>query len=142
MTSEINESINERLSSWREAAGIVKRPDTTEQRTDYTVTHHRQQLAKSSRLCLENLQAHEQFCKDLRDFVRRSGRDEETQQRVSDYAGYLLRIYESASSRALEKQIFNILQDLPHEVEVVRTVQPAPRRQLPRRSLLDRILNW
>jgi hypothetical protein len=51
----------------------------------------------------------------------------------------LLRIYESAGSRALEQQIFKILQDQdrPHEVEVIRTVRiPQP----PHRSWLRRFL--
>jgi hypothetical protein len=134
-------NLDERLSSWRKAAGIVTRPVKAEQATDWVATHHRQQLERSGLLALENLAAHDQFCKEIEAYVKRgaSERSEEHHQRVTDYAGYLLRMYENTSANALERAIFNVLQDLPHEV--IRTVQAEPRRQLPRRSLLDRFLN-
>jgi hypothetical protein len=131
--------IDKRLSSWREAAGIVKRPAATDHSTDYPASHHRQQLAKSARLCMENLQAHEQFCLDLRAFVRRAGRDEETQQRVTDYAGYLLRLYENAGSSALERELVRLLQELAHEPREAVVVQTVHHPLPPRQSWFSRL---
>jgi hypothetical protein len=134
--------IEKRLASWRRFAGTVEHPEAASRATDWVTAHHRQQLERSAPLVLENLKAHDLFCQQIEAYVTQHAntRSEEHQQRVTDYAGFALRMYENATSRALEKALINILTDLPivKEVEVVRTVQPAPP---PQRSLIDRLLN-
>jgi hypothetical protein len=132
----------ERLSSWRRFASDATQPVPVSRVTDRVAAHHREQLRRSRILELENLQAHDQFCKAIEAYVLAgaSERSEEHQQRVTDYAGYILRLHENTSARALERALFNVLQDLPHEVEVIRVVREAPPSQLPPQSRLRRFL--
>jgi hypothetical protein len=131
----------ERLSSWRRFASDATQPAPVSRVTDRVADHHREQLERTGRLTLANLRAHDQFCKDIEAYVLAgsSERSEEHQQRVIDYAGYLLRLYESTGSRALEQAHFKVLKDLPHEV--IRIVREAPASELPpQQSRLRRFL--
>jgi hypothetical protein len=129
--------IEKRLASWRRFTGNVEHPEAASRAPDRVAAHHRQQLRRTAPLAMENLEAHEQFCEAIMAFVQRRRDNQEIQQRVTDYAGFVLRMYENASSRALEKAVINILADLPVEVEVIRTVPVAPP---PQRSWIQRFL--
>jgi hypothetical protein len=135
--------IEQRLASWREVAGLGTPSVAAGRTTDWVAEHHRQQLERSALLTLENLKAHDQFCKDIEAYViaGSSERSEEHQQRVTDYAGYLLRMYENTGASALERALFKVLQDKFEAVQVIRTVRPAPTSELPpQRSWLHRFL--
>jgi hypothetical protein len=136
-------NLSERFGAWREVTSLSKPPEPVSRVTDRVADHHRQQLERAGRLTLANLRAHDHFCRDIEAYViaGSSERSEEHQQRVTDYAGYLLRLYENTGSRALEQVHFKVLQDKFEEVQVIRSVREAPRRELPpQRSRLHRFL--
>jgi hypothetical protein len=127
------------LALWREVTGEVTSSVPAAQVSDRVLDHHRQQLERSGRVALENLQAHDQFCKEIETYVLSgaSERSAQHQQRVTDFAAYLLQEYENVSVRAFTKANLNILANLPREVEVTRVVHvaaPPP----PKRSWLSR----
>jgi hypothetical protein len=131
--------LEKRLSSWRRYAGAAEHPSPVSRVTDRVADHHRQQLARCALLTMENLAAHDQFCHHIEAYVkdRENERSIDHHQRVTDYAGYLLQVYENASARSLEDAILSVRHGLPREVEVVRIVRtPLP----PQRSWLHRFL--
>jgi hypothetical protein len=133
----------DRLTTWRKYTGAAEHPVQVSRVTDRVAAHHREQLQKTARLTLANLQEFDQFCQQIEAYVIAGSRKRsaEHQQRVTDYAGYLLRLYEDTGSRALEQAHFKVLQDKSDDVQVVRIVREAPRRELPpQRSGLMRFL--
>jgi hypothetical protein len=117
---------------------VGERAVAERQATDRVASHHRQQLQRYELLALENLAAHDQFCRHIEDYVKdgENERSADHQQRVTDYAGYVRLVYEGASVRSLEEAIRNAREALPREVQVVRTVYVA---QPQRRSWLSRL---
>jgi hypothetical protein len=133
-------SVEERLSTWRRFAGDAMPPEPVSRGIDRVASLHRAQLERTGRLALENLKAHDQFCAAIEAYVKeRAGeRSEEHQQRVADYAAYLLRVYENASSQALGPALGHIRDGLPREVvEVIREIPVVPP---PQKSWLSRFL--
>jgi hypothetical protein len=88
-------SVEERLSTWRRFAGDAMPPEPVSRGIDRVASLHRAQLERTGRLALENLKAHDQFCAAIEAYVIAGAdeRSEEHQQRVADYAAYLLRVY-------------------------------------------------
>jgi hypothetical protein len=128
--------VEDRLASWRQTAGITERPLVQRGTTGIADARHRQQLERCKHLCMATIQAHEAFCAELGAHVAKAGRPPELQQQVTDFAAYILQAYERTNVRVLEEAIYNMLQDLPREVEVVRTVHVPAR---PRQSWVKRL---
>jgi hypothetical protein len=53
--------------------------------------HHKQQLARSRHLCLENLAAYDAFSAAILAYVANGNRGKEHQQKVTDFAAAILR---------------------------------------------------
>ena len=97
--SELSQS----LASWRRFTEAAEPPEPVSRGIDRAADFHRQHLERSGRLILENLAAHDEFCKAIEAYVTEHAgdRSEEHQQRVADFAAYLLRVYENTNSQSL-----------------------------------------
>jgi hypothetical protein len=124
---------HDRLSSWRREVDVIS---PTASATGMVSEDLRRKQLRLSSLILAHQQRHDEFVTDIMAYVTSRKREPEHQQRVTDYAAFLLRAYEGNSTYALKQAIAYVLQDLPREV--IR-VQEKP---VPQPSLLKRLIGW
>jgi hypothetical protein len=123
--------VSNRLSSWRGEVDIVTPPA----KPSMVEEDVRRKQLRISALCLTSQQLHDAFIADVREYVESGERDPHHQQRVNDYAAFLLRVYERHSTSALHNGISFVMEDLPREVIRVHTIS------LPHRPFLKRLFS-
>jgi hypothetical protein len=137
----------ERLSSWRQVAGLVPQPlqhQGDHDATDELLEAHLQRLQSQ---CLQTLQARERFCVDLKVIIEQPGRSPDLQTLVEEWGAVALKAFSQGSAYQLQLAIERMLK--AHREQRVQPVsipspqQPSQTRQQPT-SLLHRLLeaNW
>jgi hypothetical protein len=135
--NEIDNDLQERLSSWRRLPGVVERSADALKEVSINEAHVRQRQRRAASMCVTLVKEHDQFITRLRTFVENGGeRDSNRQQRIGDMAAFVLGVFEQFSAENLHQGLRNELENLPKEVIQTVTV-PAPQ---PPRPWLQRVL--
>lgn len=133
--------IRDRLSSWRHVAhhdGSSAPSDSARELGRITEEQVRERQQRIARMCLTATRDHDQLYAELQEYVENGAadRDPEHQMRVSDWAAFVLSVFEQSSALLLQRAIQHESDGLPREI--VQIVQVEPPR--PKRSLFQRLL--
>ena len=134
--ADINDDLQERLSSWRRLPDVVEHASKLSGETSVNIEEVRTRQRRIAMMCLNTVQAHDAFVASLKEYLAIPGRDPSHQQRVEDEASFALGVFEQTSALSLEAGIRRELEGLPREI--IQTVYVSPPQ--PPRSWLQRML--
>ncbi len=136
---ERDPNLQRRLSSWRDTAGVVEPSPFRGDNARETREHMRSQNSLLRKLLLDTVSEIDTTLEELEDYMDHGNRSVLHEQRLDERVASALYTYERAVARVLEQSIGAVLQDLPREREVVKTVyiQPPPPKPWYKRIFSD-----
>jgi hypothetical protein len=124
----IDANLKERLSSWRNTAGISEPSPLRPNNGREVRAHMRGQNSLLRTLLLDTVSEIDTTLDELEAYMDQGNRSALHEQFLDERTAAALHTYERAVARVLERAIGAPLQDLPREREVIKTVyiQPPP----------------
>jgi hypothetical protein len=135
---EVNDDLlEERLSSWRRGAGVAGQLPASMGDISINEAEVRQRQRRAASMILNSVKGHDAFVADLQAVVENhQQRDLHHQQRVEDFAAFVLGVFEQFSAGNLDDGLKNEAGGFPKEI--IETISiPAPQ---PPKSWLQRAL--